>query len=128
MTVQGTRFQGPKPAGVTDEHLLLLVVQVADVPIERAHVRVELAAQLARILEPQMDPLLVTPQMALVRGAVAAVVARILHPEVHPFAVLLHRLPTQEVGAAQVADLPTVRVLAGLVQSQLLAVGRFEVA
>ena len=60
--------------------------------LERAHVRVELSALLARVFESVMDALLVAAQVALVRGLVAAPVAGIPHTQVHPLPVLFHRL------------------------------------
>ena len=97
-------------------------------PLQRAHVRVELAAQLARIFEAQMYTLFVAPQMAFVRCSIVAPIAGILHSQVHAVPVLLHGLAAQEAGPTEVAHLPTVRVEAGPVLPQLFPTGGAEVA
>ena len=129
MPVEGARVQRAEPARVTDEDLLLRRVQVANVALERAHVRIELAAKLAGILEAQVDPLLVAAQVALVCGAIAADITRILDPQVHPFPVLFHGLPAQEVGPAQVAGcrFPAGGMTAGDVLPQFLPTRRAHV-
>jgi hypothetical protein len=73
-------LQGPEVTRIADKHFLLRGVQVPDVSLERAHVRVELSALLTRVLESVVDALLMAAQVALVRGLVAAPVARIFHP------------------------------------------------
>jgi hypothetical protein len=104
-------------------------MEVANVALERAHIGIELAAQLARILEPEVDALLVTAQVAFVGGPIAAAVARIRDAQVDPVPVMGQGFAPGEGGAAEVAGggLAVRRMLAGPVLPQLPAAGRCKI-
>ena len=124
---QGRGIQGLKLTGVTSDCLLLLCVQVANVPLQRAHVQVELTTHLTWIFKTQMYTLFVTSQTTSVRCSIVTLITWIFQSQVHSVLMPFHSLAAKEAGPAEVAHLPTVRVEAGLVLQQLFLAGSTEV-
>ena len=124
---QGLGIQGLKLTGVTSDCLLLLCVQVANVPLQRAHVQVELTAHLTWIFKIQMYTLFVASQTAFVRCSIVTLIARIFHSQVDSVLMPFHGTAAKEAGPAEVAHFPTVRVEAGLMFQQLFLAGSTEV-
>ena len=97
---QGLGIQGLKFTGVTSDHLLLLCVQVADVPLQCAHVKIELTAHLTRIFKIQMYTLFVASQRASVRCFIVTLIARKFHSPVNSVLMPFHGPAAQEAGPA----------------------------